>query len=448
MTVIAATTPASDPATLLLVDDEPSILSALRRLLRPLGHRILVAEGGLAGLEIARAEPIDLIVSDMRMPGLDGAQFLEQARAIRPEAARILLTGYADISSTIAAVNAGRIHRYVAKPWDDQALLLVIRECLAMRALERRNQELADLAARQNDELRALNAGLEDRVRQRSAEISQVNDMLQAAYGELEVNFMRSMQVFAGLLELRHKTLAGRSARIAVWAARVCVRLKMDQRCTRDVQLAALLHDIGKVSFPDALLSKPVSTMNPGEIARYRQHVLEAESALLPLAQLREAARIIRAQHERVDGGGFPDGLAGDEIPQGAKILAPIIDYAHLLDGTLSERRLSPDDAQAAIRRASGSRYAQDVVAALVDVLNEPEPESLFERRIPVSELKPGMVLARDLVSPQGLLLLAAGYAFDEHVVRHVRDYAARSGAQFTLQVRVDPAPQPQVRAP
>lgn len=104
------------PATLLFVDDEPSILSALRRLFRPHGYRILIAESGAAGLAILEQEAVDLIISDMRMPEMDGATFLKQARSRWPGTVRILLTGYADVTSTVAAINEGEIYRYIAKP--------------------------------------------------------------------------------------------------------------------------------------------------------------------------------------------------------------------------------------------------------------------------------------------------------------------------------------------
>jgi response regulator RpfG family c-di-GMP phosphodiesterase len=438
----APTPPA--PATLLLVDDEPSILSALRRLLRPQGYRLLTAEGGAAALELAAGQPVDLVISDMRMPGMDGAQFLEKIRASHPHAVRILLTGYADISSTIAAINGGEIHRYVAKPWDDNDILLVVREALARRDLERRNRELSELAARQNEELRALNASLEQRVRSRTAEIEQINDMLNMAYAELKSNFMLSMQIFAGLMELRHGGMSGHSRRVAAWAGRVCARLKLDERSSHDIHVAALLHDIGKIGFPDELLDKPVSLMNAEEAARYRKHPLNAEAALMPLVQLQPVARIIRSQHERHDGNGFPDGLEGEEIPFGARVLAPIVDYENLLSGTLAPRRFSPEDAIASIRRGAGSRYDAAIVEALLEVLKEPLEEDRDDRCISALDLAAGMVLSRDLTSPRGTLLLAAGYVFDARVVRQVREYAQREGVKLTLHVRREMAAAPQ----
>ena len=104
---------------ILCVDDEPHILSALRRLFRAQGYEILTANGGREGLALLAGREVDLIISDMRMPEMDGAQFLERARQDHPHALRILLTGYADVAQIIGAVNRGEIYRYITKPWDD-----------------------------------------------------------------------------------------------------------------------------------------------------------------------------------------------------------------------------------------------------------------------------------------------------------------------------------------
>lgn len=436
------------PSTLLLVDDEPSILSALRRLFRPQGYRILMADSGAAALDIAEAEPVDLVISDMRMPHMDGAQFLQRMRGLQPDAVRILLTGYADIQSTIAAINGGEIHRYIAKPWDDNDIVLVVREALSRRQLEVRNRQLADTVRRQNDDLLALNAGLEERVRQRTSEIGQINDMLNVAYDELKSNFMLSMQIFSGLMEIRHTGMAGQSRRVADFAKRTCTRLDLDERLSHDVHIAALLHNIGKIGFPDGLLDRPISTLNAQDLARYRKHPLNAETALMPLVQLRSVSKFVRGQHERFDGNGFPDGLEGEEIPFGARVLAPIVDYENMVSGTAGERRFSPQDALSSIARGAGSRYDPKVVEAFVYVLGQPAPGNEREKLISANDLVPGMVLSRDLCTPQGTLLLAAGYVFEARIVRQVREFAQREGAKLLLHVSTDEPVAPAAGAP
>ena len=172
---------ATSPPTILLVDDEPSILSALRRLLRPQGYKILMAEGGAAGLALMALESVDLVVSDMRMPEMDGVQFLEQVRERWPGTVRVMLTGYADISSTIGAINRGAIHRYISKPWDDQDILLAIGDGLQRHQLEQENQRLAQLTQVQNEQLQDMNLQLQDS----NAQLLSVNDQLQDANGQL-----------------------------------------------------------------------------------------------------------------------------------------------------------------------------------------------------------------------------------------------------------------------
>ena len=159
----------------------------------------------------------------------------------------------------------------------------------------------------------------------------------------------------------------------------------------------------------------------------------------MSLAQLRPVAKIIRSQHERFDGKGFPDGQEGDGICLGARILAPIIDYDNLLAGVLAERRFSPEDAAASIRRGADSRYEPRIVEAFLQALTETSEDVADDRLISALDLEPGMVLSRDLTSPHGVLLLAAGYVFDTRVVAQVREFARREGAKLTLHIRKDP---------
>src|SRR5487761_2120818 len=126
-------------ATLLFVDDEVNILSSLKRLFRPGGYRIFTAESGAQGLEILQHEAVDLVVSDMRMPEMNGAKFLEQVNARWPDTIRILLTGHAEIGATIDAINKGHIYRYISKPWEDNDILLAIKQALHQKKLELAN---------------------------------------------------------------------------------------------------------------------------------------------------------------------------------------------------------------------------------------------------------------------------------------------------------------------
>jgi response regulator RpfG family c-di-GMP phosphodiesterase len=434
---------ASEPAVVLFVDDEPSILSALRRLFRPQGYRVLLAESGLAALALLEAEPVDLVVSDMRMPGMDGAALLEQVCERWPTVGRVLLTGYADIGSTVAAINRGQIHRYIAKPWEDRELLMCVQDGLERRRLEQENRALLQLTRQQNDELQALNADLAARVKARTSELEQVNAMLQTSFAQLQQNFLLSIDVFSGLVELRSSGLAGYSRVVADLARRIARRLDGGAMLEQDVYIAGLLHEVGKIGFPDAMLRKPLSAMASDELALYRRHTLNGEAALLPLAQLQRVARYVRSHHERIDGKGFPDGLSGEEVPLGAQILSVASDFNAAQSGRLSLKRYSPAEAQSLIRGGAGTRYEHSVVEAFELALGDEPTEKPRDRPLAAHEVMPGMVLSRDLLSPQGTLLLAAGFVFDARVVKQLRDFGDREGVKLDIFVKLPESGQP-----
>jgi response regulator RpfG family c-di-GMP phosphodiesterase len=417
------------PWNLLCVDDEPNILSALRRLLRPHGYQVTIAGSGAEALAIMEKQVFDLVISDMRMPEMDGAQFLEQVKRRWPDTVRLLLTGYADITSTVDAINKGEIYRYISKPWDDNELLVIVRQALERKALEREKIRLELLTARQNEELRDLNANLELKVMERTVELRKAHD-------KVKTSFLTSIKVFANLIELRGSNLAGHSRRVADLARKIANRMELSPADSQDVFLAGLLHDIGKIGLPDHLLVKPVPQMTGEELGLYRKHPIKGEQSVMALEELRGAARIVRSHHERFDGQGYPDGLMGGAIPIGARILCVANDYDGLQIGSLSVRRYSQEDAKKLIAEGKGKRYDPQVIEAFLEIVGKVEVRDTGEIELGVADLKPGMILSRDLVTRDGVLLLAADYILDANLVRQIRDYAASENIVMRIHVR------------
>ena len=213
------------PSKLLLVDDEPNILTSLNRLLRSEGYAIRTAESGAQALELMAQDPPDVVISDMRMPAMTGAEFLSKAREGWPDCVRLLLTGFSDTESTIAAVNQGGIHAYLNKPWDDTQLIQAVRGAVERKTLVDERNALLALTARQNNELNFLNEGLEDAVRARTAELKQSATFLELGNKKLKENFHASLCVFSNLLELRQGNMGGHGKRVADLARKMASRL-------------------------------------------------------------------------------------------------------------------------------------------------------------------------------------------------------------------------------
>jgi response regulator RpfG family c-di-GMP phosphodiesterase len=420
--------PGGSDFTLLCVDDEANILASLKRLFRPTGYRVLTATSGEEALALMEREAVDLIISDMRMPGMNGAQVLAATRAHWPETVRILLTGYADMSSTIEAINSGQLHRYIAKPWDDNEVLLVVREGLEKKALLREKIRLEALTQAQNEELKSLNASLEAKVAERTAELATAHD-------KLKTGFLNTIKTFSNLIELRGGQMAGHSRRVADLARRLGQEMKLPSGEAQDLFFAALLHDLGKFGLPDALLGKPFNLLTPDERNEMVKHPAKGEALLMGLEQLHGAARLIRAHHERFDGQGYPDGLSGLAIPLGARILAAANDYDAVQQGAISTKRASPEEALQYLNAGRGHRYDPSVLDALDKLLGSAaKPEA---RQLPLQsdKLKPGMVLARDLVTRDGVLLLARDFIVDDNLIRHIQGFERTEGYRLTLHV-------------
>lgn len=425
------------PGRLLLVDDEPNILTSLRRLLRGEGYEIRTAEGGQIGLELLEQEPADVIISDMRMPGMTGAEFFKQVRERWPDTVRVLLTGFADMSSAVSAINEGGIYSYLDKPWDDAHLLQVVRAALAhKRLIDERNQLLA-LTAKQNQELSFLNEGLEDAVRARTAELKQASAFLELSNKKLKDSFLTTLRVFSNLIELRQKNLGGHGKRVADLSRKIALRLGLKEQEVNDITVAGLLHDIGKIGWPDEVISKPASVFSPEERRLAMRHPVIAEAALMELENMRNAAKLIRHHHERFDGTGYPDGLAGLLIPLGSRILAVANDYDGLQLGSITQRRRSPSEAATMIREGRGNRYDPSIVdlfASIVDVslIQEPVEQVLH---INLDKLTTGMKLAEDLISHDGVMLLSKGYVLDSTLVAQLRSYEQSAGHKLEITV-------------
>ncbi len=169
----------SQHRTLLCVDDEPSILSALRRLLRREPYRILTAANGEEGLAVLAREPVHVVVSDYRMPGMVGTAFLREVRHRHPNTVRVVLSGYADAHAIVEAINEGEVYRFMPKPWEDDELRVVIRQCFERYDLRAENERLLRQVHVQNEALQQLNDNLERTVAERTRTLQLSQDILE-----------------------------------------------------------------------------------------------------------------------------------------------------------------------------------------------------------------------------------------------------------------------------
>ena len=402
------------PAHILFVDDEAPVLRSLKRLLRPTGHKVHIANSGAEGLEVLREQPIDVVVSDMRMPEMDGAEFLTSVAEQWPATTRMLLTGYADLTSAINAINNGSISRYLTKPWQDADIIMSLEQAIETQRLSREKARLEALATEQNEALRELNDSLEEKVAKRTRAIEEARQELARAHEDLQTSYRATVEIFSRLVNTRSGSDS--CSWVAHDAQAVGHMMQLDDAQCQALYEAGLLCDIGKLVLPDTAVANPYTLLDANAQRDFQRHPVIAETTLVSLEPLTAAASIVRAHCERYDGRGFPEKMSGNDIPLSARILAVCKAYADLLDGRIFEERMTPAEAKAYILEQKDQWFDPDVVAHFVSWLDNKQrrADEIRERKVTLGELRVGMRTSRDLVDDNGVLILARGQRVTE----------------------------------
>ena len=402
---------------ILLVDDEEGIRKALRRLLRSLDAEVIDVRGGAEGLEVLEKRPVALIISDQRMPGMTGVEFLSKSLEISPETVRILLTGYADIEATVDAINNGAVKYYVNKPWDDELFLSRIEESLELYRMRQENHRLNELTRTQNKQLKRLNITLNERVREQTEEI-------RARHVELKQSFMETIKAFSTIIELRSPDVGSHSQRVANLVKRMLPGLELDEKQFQDIVVAAFLHDIGKISLPDRIASRRDEELSANDLDEVHRHPLVGQSCVMAITGFEEIGNIIRHHHEDYDGTGYPDGLRDLAAPLGSRIirLVDAFDHAAFHDGYPGLKKLN--SAAAYIVEHSGSKFDPEMVKRFIDLdvarqLYHGDVTDIIGCK--PEDLKEGMVVAQDIKTINGMFLLPKGARLSRGMISRVR---------------------------
>jgi response regulator RpfG family c-di-GMP phosphodiesterase len=428
----------SAPVTVLLVDDEENILRALQRLLMDEEFEVLTATSGEEGLaQLREAENVGLIISDQRMPGMNGAEFLSRSRELAPDAMRILLTGYSDISATIEAINIGGAYHYISKPWDDAELVGTVRDAVDQYARAAEKRRLNEIIKQQKQEMEAWNASLKKRLLQTTSTIREQSQALKSIDARNPVAVIN--QAFDNFFEVMGDRDAIHARTVSTLVTDVARKMGLDAETTARFRLAALLHDAGKFGSRSAGWNKKVDEMSESQLDEYHHHPLRGEEMFAQVEELKEVLPLIRGHHEAFNGNGFPDGLKGEEIPLGARLIA----IADLIENSAwSVAKHRADYALMTARFHSGTFLDPQLVGKFQGIANivyfeGKKSGAVSELEIGPHDLIPGMRISRDVESGAGVLLMQSGKVLDAAGVALIRSHYRNNPPSHGIYIQV-----------
>ena len=329
--------PTSSAPYCLIVDDEPRLRQVMAHLMRSDGFQCVEAANGIEAMLLLETTPAILVLSDLRMPKMDGMELLRAIRARFPDVAVVMITAVADVEMAVSCLALGAAD-YVVKPYQLEDVRARVSQALDKRRLLLEN--------------RAHREHLEERVAAQSR--------------RLEEMYWASVQSLAEALELKDPYTRGHSVRVSHYATAIARSLGLDAEMIRQIELGGHVHDIGKIGVRETVLNKS-GPLTPEEYAHVMTHPMLGWRVLSPLfGDAPHALNIVRSHHERFDGLGKPDGLAGKAIPLEARVVAA----ADALDAMTSYRPYRPgemtlEEAVREIRRHVGTQFDPEVVEAL-----------------------------------------------------------------------------------
>jgi response regulator RpfG family c-di-GMP phosphodiesterase len=379
---------------ILCVDDDENILASYQRQLRK-QFQIQTALGAEAGLQMVSSErPFAVVVSDLRMPGMGGIEFLSRIRQMTPDTVRIMLTGNADLRAAVEAVNEGNIFRFLTKPCNPEVFA------------------------------QALQAGLQQ-YRLVTAEKELLEQTLKGSIGVLtEILSILDQQSFGRVCTLRDMALA------------IAKALGMPD--TWDLELAAMLCEIGRVTIPASTIIREKSGVILSTVEKdMLSSVPEIGHRLLTkIPRLESVAEMVLYQRKNFDGSGFPkDRIAGKQIPLGSRILKLVTDLTHHESAGRSR------DKAFAILEFQEGIYDPEILECAARCLAVPadsvSPVQKSIRSVSIAELEVGHILLSDIVASTGALVIASGNVVSESLRQKIRNFARLQSVREPIRVRI-----------
>jgi putative two-component system response regulator len=335
---------------ILVVEDDKDLSNTLKSIMENAGHSVKVAEDGASALKLLKEEVFSLILLDIKLPDMDGLMIVEKAKRRFSDVVTIVITAYPSSDNVIKALRRS-VYDFLPKPVDIEMLKKTVENALTEQEAILENRRLCEEVAKQNKRLTAM-----------------IND-IKRLNREISKQYIETMRSLISALEAKDHYTKDHSENVARYAKVTAERMGLTENEVEDVFYAAQLHDLGKIGISDNILRKP-GKLNDDEWREVKKHSLLSEEILKPLSFVKFLP-IIRHHHERFDGTGYPDGLNGEDIPLGARIIAVADAYCAMIKDRPYRKAFSKEKAIEELKDCSGTQFDPKVVEVFLEIIEK-----------------------------------------------------------------------------
>jgi len=424
---------------ILCVDDDEIVLRSLSRLLKGQQYDAETFTDPLKALEHLKQHEFAVIISDMRMPQMDGAEFFNQAKKLAPDSQRILVTAFSDIDTTLSAINKGQIHGFIQKPWQNNLLLSTVTDGIEKYQLKKQNQVLQQQINAQNIALKELNNSLEQRVEKRTKQIKQVLKQLEIANASEKNEHRSTVELLYNFINANPYLDGSKAENIANTCTQIAKQLQLPKKNIDMAAMAGYLAQIGLLAMDPQLYEHPLHELSEQQRKRYYTHPSTAQLMLMPATHLHDVSDAIYHQYEHYNGNGLPKGLKGNDIPLSAMILALARDYWDAYEQCQQSEEEKHQHALETVTQFSGTYYHPKLVRALTEcsikcIKQQSKGGSM--QIISAQQLAVKMVLGHALHSHNGIMLLPKGHVFSAKSIEKLQQLEAKKPSPFRIMIK------------
>jgi len=406
----------------LVVDDEKMIRELISATLKHAGIECTLAETGQEGLARLKEHPFELLLTDLRMPKMHGYDLIVQAMALNPPPL-VIVVSVIDDSRILKELLAQGVSGFIPKPFEPSVLLAYVQRFLKHADTERHYRNEIEEHRKRVDSLQVHFASL----------VRELEDKKAAA----EEGFKGSAEILSRMIEGREYFKGSHSGRVAKLACDIARRIGQNEEFVKHLYVASLLHQIGYIALPDEVLAVPPQNLDAEKREIYRKFPRLGAMLIKEMTDATEVSEIVEFHQERYNGSGYPDGLAGDAIPLGARILSLADEVDETLNGRKTGVRHSRKSALDLVCAGMGTKFDPNLKPAIAAILSEEESAPKTPSMdIPVDELKLRDVVADNVYDANGILLISADTLVTPFVMERIKSMRDFGKMPRTIKVR------------